>query len=204
VTTNSAIDNYRFAAANLQSAIENYQSAVANLQVVYDKKGARACAAASGDVFENLIDDLISLNPDYKSLKNDYLTVELDGNVMDNVQVDRHIRRVSDNCLRAVIESKTYLDSPFCKRAVVDFIEVCSSNQVDANTQLVVFAGQSCISQKTLNYYQAFCKKYTGRNFNLFLVNEEKKRNSKKPIYKHKFTLDEQEIVRFNNFINSL
>lgn len=189
---------------SINTAIDNYTSAVENLQVIYNKKGARASAAASGEVFENLIDDLVVLNSNYKSLKNDYLTVELDGNVMDNVQVDRHIRRIVDNAIRAVVESKTYLDSPFCKRAVVDFIEACSSDQVDENTELVIFAGQSCISKKTLNYYQAFCKKYTGRNFHLFLVNEDKKRDSKRPLYKHKFTLDETELTRFSNFINTL
>jgi hypothetical protein len=176
----------------------NYTQRVNNLSTG-DK-----CAGKTGEVFEKLIDDVVEYFPHLQSLKNDYLTVECGGYKMTNVQVDRHIRSAIDNTLKSVIEGKTYLDSCFCKRAVVDFMEIAESSEITDNVDFVILTGQISISQDTLNYYQAFCKKHTGRNFKLFVVNEQKSRNSKKPLYKEKFKLDIPELEKFYDYIASL
>ena len=141
-----------------QSVFENYQNRVDNLYNIYKTDGARKCANESGAVFENFVDDVVTQIPHLKSLKNDYLTVECDGEVMENVQVDRHIRRVVDNVIRMVVESKTYLDACYCKRAVVDFMEIAESPEVSDDVEFVIVTGQVTIAKKTFDYYQAFCK----------------------------------------------
>ena len=186
-----------------QLIFENYTSRVSNLQDIHNIS-PRKGAAASGDVFEKFVDDVVVNRTDLKSLKNDYLTVECDGYSMDNVQVDRHIRSTIDNSIKSVIECKTYLDACYTKRAVLDFIEIAESTEVDDNVDFVIVTGQLTIAIDTFNYYQAFCKKHTGRNFKLFVVNDNKKRNSKKPLYKEKFTLDKNEVMKFFNYIKTL
>jgi hypothetical protein len=171
---------------------------------IYRTLGARKCAGESGEVFEKFIDDVVKYFPQLQSLKNDYLTVECNGYKMTNVQVDRHIRSVVDNVLKSVIESKTYLDSCYCKRAVIDFIEIAESSEITDNVEFVILAGQISIRQNTLNYYQEFCKKHTGRYFKLFVVNETKSRNSKKALYREKFKLDIREVEKFYDYIASL
>lgn len=188
---------------NIEAIVENYNQRVSNLQNIYNEGGARKCAYETGDVFEKIIDDIVVDIDHLISLKNDYLTVECDGYKMNNVQVDRHIRRKSDNSICIVIESKTYLDSCYCKRAVVDFIEIQGSKEVFEDVSFVIITGQVSISKKTFNYYQAFCKKHTGKNFKLFVLNENKKRDSKKPIYKEKFILDVKELKNLYDYIAS-
>lgn len=186
-----------------QSVFENYQNRVDNLYNIYKTDGARKCANETGAVFENFVDDIVTQISHLKSLKNDYLTVECDGEVMENVQVDRHIRRVIDNIIRGVIESKTYLDACYCKRAVIDFIEIAESPEVSDDVEFVIVTGQLTIAKKTFDYYQAFCKKHTGRNFKVFVVNEKKTRNSKKPLYKEKFPLDCKVVQEFYDYVAS-
>jgi hypothetical protein len=181
-----------------------YNQKVNNLMETYKTFGARKCAGESGEVFEKFIDDVVKHFPHLQSLKNDYLTVECNGYKMTNVQVDRHIRSTIDNTLKSVIEGKTYLDSCYCKRAVIDFIEIAESSEITDNVDFVILTGQTSIRQNTFNYYQEFCKKHTGRYFKLFVVNDIKKRNSKKYLYKEKFKLDIQEVERFHDYIASL
>ena len=188
------------------SIVENYTARVNDLQRIHNIS-PRKGAAASGEVFEQLIDDVVRKYPNKLSLKNDYLTVECDGHVMKNVQVDRHIRDYvigGKGDIRSVIESKCYLDACYCKRAVMDFIEIAESPEVSDNVDFVVICGQLTIAKDTYAYYQAFCKKHTGRNFRLFVLNEDKKRNSKRPLYKEKFPLDLYELEKFNDYIASL
>jgi hypothetical protein len=181
-----------------------YTKRIDNLQKVYNDGGPRKCANESGEVFEKFIDDFISHIPHLKSIKNDYLTTECGGYTMKNVQVDRHIRAIVDNAIKVVIEGKVYLDSCYCKRAVVDFIEIGDSVEASDDLKFVILVGQLSISPNTLNYYREFCKKHTGRYFEVYVINEEKVRNSNKPLYKEKFKLDIQEVKNFYDFITSL
>jgi hypothetical protein len=183
--------------------IQNYQDRVETLQDIYYEFGPRACANESGKVFELLVDDVVSDFQTLKSLENDYLKVQLEQCTMDNVQVDRHIRN-EYNQLIAVVESKVYLDACYCKRAVVDFLEVSSSDNLDSDVEYVIVTGQTSIKTETYNYYQELCKKFTGKYFNLFVLNEDTKRSSKKPLYKERFKLNETELKRFYDYVSEL
>ena len=181
-------------------AVQNYTRDLNKLQQIYDRKGPRAAANASGDLFEHLVDDLVSLISQLKSLKNDYLTAYCLNESRDNVQVDRHIRTL-ENILKLAIECKAYLDASYCMRAVANFIEI--SRATDNDVKFVIFCGQRSIAESTLRYYQALCKEATGRSFEVFVVNDIKKRDSKKPIYREKFSLDLKELDRFYEYIAS-
>lgn len=187
----------------MNQIIQNYQQRVNNLYNIYNDFGPRACAAASGEVFEHLVDDVVSCFSTLKSLKNDYLTVHLEAYTMSNVQVDRHIRNSEDKLI-AVVESKVYLDACYCKRAVIDFLEISSSTTINSELEYVIVTGQTTINENTYNFYQELCKKFTGKYFHLFVLNEEKKRNSKKPLYKETFKLDETELQKFYEYIGKL
>lgn len=187
----------------MNSIFENYERRVNRLEEIYSELGPRACANSSGEVFESLIDDVVSHFQNLKSIKNDFLTVQLNGYSMSNVQVDRHIRN-SENKLLAVVESKVYLDACYCKRAVVDFLEIHSSDNTNVDIEYVIVTGQKTIHTDTYAYYQELCKKFTGKYFKLFILNETKKRNSKKPLYQEKFKLDSNEINQFYEFISKL
>ena len=78
----------------MKSVIESYTARVNDLQRVHNIS-PRKGAAASGEVWEQLIDDVVRQYPNLLSLKNDFLTSECGGHVIDDVQVDRHIRTVS-------------------------------------------------------------------------------------------------------------
>ena len=181
-------------------AVQNYVRDLNNLQQIYDRKGPRAAANASGDLFEHLVDDIVSLISQLKSLKNDYLTAHCLNESRDNVQVDRHIRTL-ENILKIAVECKAYLDASYCMRAVANFIEI--SRASDSDVKFVLFCGQKSIAESTLRYYQALCKEATGRSFELFVVNDIKKRDSKKPIYREKFSLDLNELNRFYEYISN-
>jgi len=185
----------------MKDVIESYTTRVNDLQRIHNI-GPRKGAAASGEVFEQLVDDVARQYTNLQSLKNDYLTAECDGYEIDTVQVDRHIRK-NGNIISA-IECKTYLDACYCKRAVIDFMDIAESPEVNNNVEFVIVAGQESIAENTYNFWQAKCKKHTGRNFKLFLLNEVKKRSSKRPLYKEKFFLDLYELERFNDYIASL
>jgi hypothetical protein len=183
---------------------EEYTKRVDELAKIYVEKGARASAAGSGKVFEHFIDDVASFIPEIKSIKNDYLKVECDEYKLNNVQVDRHIRDHITRVIKSVIEAKTYLDSCYCERAIIDFTKISESTEVSLETDFVIVTGQVDISKGAYDYCQAICKRHTGRNFKLFVINEIKKRNSKKPLYKEKFTLDQEEVKSFYEYLTSL
>jgi hypothetical protein len=82
-------------------------------------------------------------------------------------------------------------------------MEIAESPEVSGDVEFVIVTGQVTIAKKTFDYYQAFCKKHTGRNFKVFVVNEEKKRNSNRPLYKEKFTLDREVVQEFYDYVAS-
>ena len=185
----------------MKDIIESYTTRVNDLQRIHNI-GPRKGAAASGEVFEQLVNDVARQYTNLQSLKNDYLTAECGGYKIKNVQVDRHIRK--NGIILSVIECKVYFEFSYGKRAVTDFIDIAESPEVNDNVEFVIVAGQENIAENSLKYLQAKCKRYTGRNFKLFLLNEVKKRNPNRPLYREKFSLDLHELKRFNDYIASL
>ena len=73
------------------------------------------------------------------------------------------------------IESKTYLDACYLKRAILDFIELDQSPDVPDNVEYAIFAGQNACGDAPFAYYPAFFKKITGKDVKIFFVNPQRK-----------------------------
>jgi hypothetical protein len=190
--------------SNLKSIIDAYHTEIANLPKLHLVGGGGKARNGSGVIFENLI-QRICVDNGLKAKKNDYKrTEEIDGVCLKNLQVDKHIYR--DDVMVKAVESKCYLDACYLKRAVIDFIELNSSPDVPNNVEYAIFAGQECVSRDSFNYYLAYFKKMTGKDVNVFIANQFKKRNGSRAIYMEQynndFQLDLQEVTRFVEWLN--
>jgi len=185
------------------SIIEQYETEVDQLPQTHFELGGGATRAASGLVYENLIERTCKeLSLDAR--KNDYKkTEEVNGTCLKNLQVDKHIYR--DNKMVKAVESKTYLDACYLKRAVMDFIELEQSPEVPDDVEYAIFAGQNAVGKDAFSYYPEFFKKITGKEVKIFFVNPSRKRSSSRSIYNEQyrsdFLLDK---VVYNEFINWL
>lgn len=190
--------------SNLQLILDAYHAEIEELPRLHLIGGGGKARNGSGVIFENLIQRICADNG-LKAKKNDYKrTEEIDGVSLKNLQVDKHIYR--DGVMVKAVESKCYLDACYLKRAVVDFIELDASPDVPDNVEYAILAGQECVSQDSFNYYVAYFKKMTGKNLNVFIINQHKKRNAQRAIYMEKynadFQLDENEVNRFVEWLN--
>jgi len=158
----------------------------------------------AGQLFEDLIFDIIQTIPTLKVLHNDYLTANIGGVEINNLQVDCHVRSKTNNKLLCCVEAKTYVDACFMKRAVSDFMSISRSTEHRKDLRFVIFAGQRAVKKETENYQQAFLKEFTGKGFDLFVVNLQKIRNATKPLYQEQFPLDLEELNRFHNYLLKL
>ena len=159
-----------------------YEADVDALPSIHANGGGGKARNASGLVYENLIKrtiEAMGLTPK----KNDYKsTEEIDGVSMSNLQVDWHIYKGEQ--LRLFVESKTYLDSCYLMRAVIDLIELNSSPDTPDDCQFAIFAGQDACKAESMTYYSAFFKKHTGKELRIFFVNPQKRRSSSRSIFK--------------------
>lgn len=159
-----------------------YEAEVDALPAIHANGGGGKARNASGLVYENLIKRTIEsmgLTPK----KNDYKsTEEIDGVSMANLQVDWHVYK--GERLRLFIESKTYLDSCYLMRAVIDLIELNASPDTPNDCQFAIFAGQDACKAESMSYYRAFFKKHTGKDLQVFFVNPQSRRSSSRPIFK--------------------
>lgn len=186
-------------AFTLTQCIEKYEADVDDLPRIHNELGGGKARNASGLVYENLIKNTcesLGLTPK----KNDYKkTEEVNGTCLNNLQVDWHVYK--GNVLKYLIESKTYLDACYLKRAVMDFIELENSPEVPDDVEYAIFAGQSCVGKDAFSYYQAFFTKLTGKKINIFFVNPQKRRSGSRPIYKESvredFILNEDVFTSF-------
>ena len=188
---------------NIANIVSLYESEVDRLATVHAELGGGQTRNESGLVYENLIKrtcDFFGLNPK----KNDYKkTEEVDGSCLSNLQVDWHI--YNEGLMTRAVESKTYLDACYLKRAVIDFIELYNSPEVPDTVEYAICAGQNACGKDAFTYYQAFFKKITGKTVHIFFLNPQRKRSSSRPIYnplyRSDFTLD---ITNYNQFIDWL
>jgi len=182
---------------------ERFETEVDKLPQTHFELGGGAARSESGLVYENLIErTCTTLNLDAR--KNDYKrTEEVNGTCLKNLQVDKHIYR--NGLMVKAVESKTYLDACYLKRAVMDFIELEQSPEVPDNVDYAIFAGQNACSKDAFAYYQAFFKKITGKEVKIFFVNPSRKRSSSRPIYKEEYREDfKLDKVVYNEFIEWL
>lgn len=189
--------------SNLNLIIDSYNAEVEDLPRLHKEDGGGKARNASGVIFENFI-KRICVDNDLEAKKNDYKqTVKIDGIFLKNLQVDKHIYK--NNVMTKAVESKTYLDSCYLKRAVLDFIELDASPEVPDDVEYAILAGQECVSKDSLDYYLAYFKKVTGKNLNIFVVNQHKKRNANRAIYMKQYNNDFQlNVKKVNEFVEWL
>tara|TARA_S200002703_G_C3783592_1_gene241535 strand:+ start:304 stop:945 length:642 start_codon:yes stop_codon:yes gene_type:complete len=190
-------------AMTLTAIAERYESEVDKLPQTHFELGGGAARSESGLVYENLIERTCAAL-DLDARKNDYKkTEEVNGTCLKNLQVDKHIYR--NGLMVKAVESKTYLDACYLKRAVMDFIELDQSPEVPDNVNYAIFAGQNACGKDAFAYYQAFFKKITGKEVKIFFVNPSRKRSSSRPIYKEEYREDfKLDKVVYNEFIEWL
>jgi hypothetical protein len=110
-----------------------------------------------------------------------------------------------NNVLKILLEDKTYLDVCYLKRCVLDFMELDQSPDVPDDVEYAIFAGQNAVGKDALAYYPAYFEKYTHKKLNMFFVNPQYKRNSKRPIYKEQFRSHfDLDMTEYNRFIEWL
>ena len=190
-------------AMTLTAIAERYETEVDKLPQTHFELGGGAARSESGLVYENLIERTCAAL-DLDARKNDYKrTEEVNGTCLKNLQVDKHIYR--NGLMVKAVESKTYLDACYLKRAVMDFIELDQSPEVPDNVDYAIFAGQNACGKDAFAYYQAFFKKITGKEVKIFFVNPSRKRSSSRPIYKEEYREDfKLDKVVYNEFIEWL
>ena len=182
---------------------ERFETEVDKLPQTHFELGGGAARSESGLVYENLIErTCTTLNLDAR--RNDYKkTEEVNGTCLKNLQVDKHIYR--NGMMVKAVESKTYWDACYLKRAVMDFIELEQSPEVPDDVEYAIFAGQNACGNDAFVYYQAFFKKITGKEVQIFFVNPIRKRSSSRPIYKEEYREDfKLDMVVYNKFIEWL
>ena len=187
----------------MESIVEQYNKEVDALPEIHQQGGGGNARNASGLVYENLIKRTCdSLGLDAK--KNDYVkTEEVNGYCLKNLQVDWHVYK--DNKMKKAIESKTYLDACYLKRAILDFIELDQSPEVPDDVEYAIFAGQNACGDAAFAYYPAFFKKITGKDVKIFFVNPQRKRSSKRAIYNEEYRNDfDLDNGVYNSFIEWL
>jgi len=188
---------------SLALIVECYESDVDQLPQTHTELGGGAARAASGLVYENLIERTCEeLGMDAR--KNDYKrTEEVNGTCLKNLQVDKHI--YCNGVMVKAVESKCYLDACYLKRAVMDFIELEQSPEVPSNVEYAIFAGQNACGKDAFAYYQEFFKKMTGKEVKIFFVNPSRKRSSSRSIYNEQYREDfKLDTVVYNEFIDWL
>ena len=189
----------------MTSIIELYEREVDKLPQTHFELGGGAARAASGLVYENLIERTCEeLGLDAR--KNDYKRTEvINGTCLKNLQVDKHIYR--NGVMVKAVESKTYLDSCYLKRAVMDFIELEQSPEVPDDVEYAIFAGQNAVGKDAFAYYPAYFKEKTGKEVKIFFVNPSRKRSSSRSIYKEEyrsdFVLDKGVYNEFMEWLNN-
>ena len=187
----------------MTTIVEQYNKEVDALPEIHHQGGGGNARNASGLVYENLIKRTCKeLGLDAR--KNVYVKTEkVNGHCLENLQVDWHIYK--DNVLKYLVESKTYLDACYLKRAIMDFIELEQSPDVPSDAQYSIFAGQNAVGDAAFSYYPAFFKKITGKEVNIFFINPTRKRSSSRPIYKQEFkSLFNIDDIVYNEFIEWL
>jgi hypothetical protein len=190
--------------SNLDLIIETYNREVDDLPNLHKNSGGGKARNASGLVYENLTlrtCEMLGLD----ARKNDYKKSKKtkSGKQIKNLQVDWHCYK--EESLKKLVECKTYLDSCYLKRFVDDALDLHLSPEVPDDVEFAILAGQNACGITAFEYNLEKFSDLTGKEIDVFFVNPQVKRNSKKPIYKaefrQNFVLDK---VVYNEFIEWL
>ena len=189
---------------NLTKAIEEYNKSLHIIPHKYQTEGAGKSRNLSGILYEDLISNLCKIF-NLNAKKNDYKRSEvIDGYQLNNLQVDRHIYK--GHKLIKMVESKTYLDVCYLKRAVDDMIDLYFSPDVDDSVDFAIFTGQKCLAEESQQFHVAKFKRKTGKKLQVFVLNKNKIRSGTKAIYmeeyKNDFSLDMEVVEKFVTWLN--
>ena len=133
----------------------------------------------------NLVDKTVDIR------RNQFITVSSkSGKYSTNIEADVALYREDE--LMAVVECKTYLDMSMAKRAGNDFRAFERENP---NVKCCVLTAQYSMGENARGYIN---EEY---GYDIFVVNKEKQRNQKYPLFKTKTGLDRTEVFRFLSFI---
>ena len=180
----------------MENIIDFYNKEVSSLSYLRESGGQGAVRNAIGEIYQELAKKLIlSVDPNLTCKHNDFLTKYSPSGKykVHNLQVDLHVYR--DEKLLFILESKTYLDVCYLKRAVEDFNEI---KEVAGNVPAILWSGQNALADNSFGYYDE-CY-----DFETFFCNVTKKRNSNNPIYKTCDPLDEKELRRFCDYVKKI
>jgi hypothetical protein len=189
---------------NLLNIIEQYETEVDELPEIHAQNGGGKARNKSGLIYENLIfrtAKAVGFNPK----KNDYKRSKKtkSGKQIKNLQVDWHCYK--EGLLKNLIESKTYLDSCYLKRFIDDALDLHLSPEVPDDVEFAILAGQNACGTAAFEYNLEKFFDLTGKEINVFFVNPQVKRNSKKPIYKAEFRQNfKLDTVVYNEFVEWL
>ena len=180
----------------MKNIIEFYNKEVGKLSVLRESDGQGAVRNAIGQIYQDVAEKLIlSVDSSLVCKHNDYLTkLSPSGQFkVDNLQVDLHVYR--GDKLLFLLESKTYLDVCYLKRAVEDFNEI---REIVGNIPAIIWSGQNAVADNAFGYYNEIY------NFETFYCNVTKKRSSSRPIYKSCDPLDVHVLESFKEYVSSI
>jgi len=180
----------------MKDIIDFYNKNVSDLSDLMESAGQGAVRNAIGQIYQDVAEKLIlSVDPNLMCKHNDYLTKYSPSGKykVDNLQVDLHVYRGEK--LLFILESKTYLDVCYLKRAVEDFTEI---REVVGNVPAIIWSGQNAVADNAFGYYDE-CY-----DFETFYCNVTKKRSSSRPIYKTCDPLDVNVLGEFISHVSSI
>ena len=179
-----------------QSVIDHYTRSVAPLNEQYKNtlNAGGKMRGTVGKLYEDIAQGIVySVDPTLEVKHNDYILIESrGGQYYKKVQVDLHVYK--DGELVCVIECKTYLDSSMLDRACSEFDKI---RRVYPNIPAAVFTGQFDVKHETYDWFKDECE------FETFVVNQTKQRDSNNPIYKTCDPLDTQSLHSFADWVRN-
>lgn len=168
----------------LKSVFDWYQNTL-NTADGKNKKDAGFLHEELAAMLVNFVDGSVDIR------RNQSITVfSKSGKFSTDIEADIAVYR--DDELMAVVECKTYLDVSMAKRAANDFEAFERENP---NVKCCVLTAQDAMGENARGYIN---EEY---GYDIFVVNQEKRRNPKRPLFKTKTGLDRKEVFRFLSFI---
>ena len=178
------------------SVIAHYEQSVAPLNEQYTNtlNAGGKMRGTVGKLYEDIAQGIVySVDPTLVVKHNDYILIESKGgHHYKKVQVDLHVYK--DGELVCVIECKTYLDSSMLDRACSEFDKI---RRVYPNVPAAVFTGQFDVKEETYAWFKDECE------FQTFIVNQTKQRDSNNPIYKSCDPLDQRVMQDFADWVSN-
>jgi hypothetical protein len=177
--------------------IDYHTSVIAPLheQYIETQNSGGKVRGTVGKLYETIAHKIVKLvDPTLVLKKNDYILIpSRSGRFYKKTQVDWHVYKNGELIL--IIEGKTYLDSSMLDRACSEFEKI---RRVYPIVKACIFTGQYDVAEETANWFADECE------FDVFVVNETKKRRSDNPIYETKDSLSVEDLQNFYDYVKNI